>query len=182
MRKSFVRSCVVVAFLALPLSGCVTNPSNEDVGRIIGAVTGAGVGSMFGGGSGNTVMTVVGGIAGYMIGGSVGRNMDRADQERSGRLLQRGFEQPTAGTYNDAWRGRRGEEVYSSVTTRPYYEESRRGGWQDSRQSSRQRNCRSFVQETTIRMNGQPQTAVQRGTACYEYSQQYPNGMWVIQQ
>lgn len=179
MRKLFVRSCFVAAILASGLSGCVTNPSNEDVGRIVGAVTGAGVGSFFGGGTGNTVMTVVGGIAGYMIGGSIGRSMDQADQERSGRLLQRGFNQPNAGTYNDAWRGRRGEEVYSSVTTRPYpYSPDTRY----SRPDSRRGDCRSFVQETTIRIQGQPQTARKDGVACFEYSRQYPQGIWVIQQ
>lgn len=170
MRKNFVRATLASMVLAFGLAGCVTNPSNEDVGKIVGAVAGAGIGSMFGGGTGNTVMTVVGGIAGYMVGGNIGRSMDRADQERAGRLLQRGFDQPAPSVYHDSWQSRSGGAVESRVTTRPYY------------QGSGQRQCRPFTQETTIRIQGQPQTAVQHGTACFEYSRQHPQGMWVIQQ
>jgi surface antigen len=104
-----------------------------------------------------------------MIGGNIGRNMDIADQERAGRLAHRGFEQPAPGVYNDSWRSQNGMPVQSQVVTQPYYQDN--GG----------RQCRPFTQETVIRIQGQAQTAGQRGVACFEYSTQYPQGMWVIQ-
>ncbi len=165
-----MRSVIRVVTLAFVLStsGCVTNPSNEDLGGIIGAVTGAGVGSLIGNGRGNTLAMVVGGIAGYMIGGNIGRNLDAADHERAGRLAHRGFEQQEPGVYNDSWRSQNGTQVQSRVTTQPYYQDNGR-------------QCRPFTQETVIRIQGQPQTAVQNGTACLVYSSQYPQGMWVVQ-
>jgi surface antigen len=170
MRKLKMRTLIIGAVLTLGITGCVTNPSNEDVGRIVGTITGAGVGSLFGGGTGNTVMTVIGGIAGYVVGGHVGRGMDHTDQERAGRHLRQGFDQPGSGTYNDSWQGGSGAHIHSRVTTHPYHQDNRR------------RDCRSFVEETTIRIHGRPETARRNGTACLEYSRQYPRGLWVIQQ
>lgn len=168
MRKLFTRSVLGAAVLALGLSGCATNPNNEDMGKIIGTVAGVGIGSLFGGGQGNTAMIVIGGIAGYVVGGNIGRNMDMADQERAARLAQRGFEYPQPSTHRDAWRGQSGAYVESRVTTQPYY---RHNG----------RDCRPYTQETIIRIQGRPQTAVKNGTACFEYSPQSPQGIWVIQ-
>jgi surface antigen len=168
MRKLSTRGVLGAAMLTLGLSGCATNPNNEDVGKFVGAVAGAGLGSLFGGGSGKTVMTVIGGIAGYAIGGNIGRNMDAADQERAARLAQYGFDQPRPSTYHDSWRSPNGAYVESRVTTQPYYQNSGR-------------DCRPFTQETTIRIEGRPHTAVKSGVACFEYTQQSRRGMWVIQ-
>jgi surface antigen len=104
-----------------------------------------------------------------MIGGNIGRNMDMVDHERAGRLAHRGFAQPAPGVYNDSWRSQNGTPVQSQVVTQPYYQDN--GG----------RQCRPFTQETVIRIQGQLQTAGNRGVACFEYSAQYPQGMWVIQ-
>lgn len=165
-----MRSMISIATLAavLSTSGCITNPSHEDLGGIIGAVAGAGAGSLIGHGRGNTLAMVVGGIAGYMIGGSIGRNLDAADQERAGRLAHHGFDQPQPGVYRDSWYSQNGAHVQSRVTTQSYYQNN---GQQ----------CRPFTQETVIRIQGQPHTAVQNGTACLVYSSQYPEGMWVVQ-
>lgn len=170
MRKTFMRSMVSVTALALVLSttGCLTNPSKQDIGGVVGAIAGVGVGSLIGSGRGNTLAMVIGGIAGYAIGGSVGRNMDMADQERAGELARHGFKQPQPGVYNDSWYSQNGAHVESRVITQPYYQDNRR-------------KCRPFTQETVIRIEGQPQTAVQNGTVCFEYSSQYPQGMWVVQ-
>lgn len=170
MLKLFRSSRLSLAALVVVLgaSGCASNPSNQDLGGIIGAVAGAGLGSLIGGGNGNTIATVVGGIAGYMIGGNIGRNMDRADQERAARLAHQSLSQPAPGAYSDSWQERNGTPIQSQVTTQPSYQDQGR-------------QCKSFTQETTIRMNGQPQTAVQHGVACFEYSNEYPQGMWVIQ-
>lgn len=170
MRKLEARSLIVGAVLMLGLTGCVTNPSNEDVGRILGTITGAGVGSLIGGGTGNTVMIVIGGIAGYVVGGHVGRSMDHADHERAANHLRQGFDRPGSGTYDDSWQGRSGTHIHSRVTTYPYHQDNRR------------RDCRSFVEETTIRIQGRPETARRSGVACLEFSRQYPRGIWEIQQ
>ncbi len=97
-----MRSLIIGAALALGLGGCATN---EDFGKIVGTISGAGLGSLVGGGSGKTVMTVVGGVAGYMVGGQLGRHMDQSDHDRAGRHLRRSFETPGTGTYNDTWSG-----------------------------------------------------------------------------
>lgn len=166
--KRSVLSASVLA-LALGVAGCASNPSNQDVGRIVGTITGVGIGSMFGGGNGQTLSMVVGGIAGYMIGDSIGRNMDMIDQERAGRLLYRGVEQSQPGVYHDSWRNRQNMPVESRVIVEPYY------------QDYDLRLCRSFTQETTIRIGGQLETAVQHGIACFTHSRQYPQGIWVVQ-
>ena len=168
--KTFKRSLLSAAVLAFAVSvtGCASNPSNQDYGKILGAAAGAGIGSLFGGGNGRTLAIVIGGVAGYVIGGNIGRNMDRADQERAAHLARRGFNNSDPGVYHDSWNGRDGVPISTRVITHPYYED-------------RAQLCRQFTQETTIRIHGRPETAVQYGTACLEYSSRYPNGMWVVQ-
>ena len=84
-------------------TACVTMQTKEDVGRVLGAVGGIGLGSLFGKGDGRAVMMAIGGIAGYVIGGNVGKSMDREDQERAGSLARRSFDEPRPVEYRDTW-------------------------------------------------------------------------------
>jgi surface antigen len=174
MVKIFKRSALSATVLAavVVMTGCAEMPlNNQDWGRILGAGGGAVLGSSVGGGSGNTIATVLGGVLGYVVGGNIGRNMDRTDQERAARLVHRGFEQPAGGVYRDSWRGRDGSRIESQVSTQPQYTENGR-------------KCSQFKHETLVRIEGQrqPQPLIQRGVACQEYSPQYRQEMWVLQQ
>jgi outer membrane lipoprotein SlyB len=63
---------VVVAAGALTLSGCANTPEDRRLrGQVIGGVTGAAVGSMFGGGSGQVIMTGAGAVLGAVVGGKM---------------------------------------------------------------------------------------------------------------
>ncbi|MEN8174172.1 MAG: SH3 domain-containing protein [Pseudomonadota bacterium] len=56
--------------------------TKENVGKAIGAVTGALIGSQIGGGSGKVAAVAVGTLAGYWIGGEIGRSL--SEQDRAG--------------------------------------------------------------------------------------------------
>jgi len=64
------------------LVSCGTFEGNrERNATILGATTGALVGSAFGGGSGRVFTTAIGGVAGGLAGNSIGRKMDAKDLE-----------------------------------------------------------------------------------------------------
>jgi len=54
--------------------------SKENVGKAIGAVTGALIGSQIGGGSGKVAAVAVGTLAGYWLGGEIGRSLSQEDR------------------------------------------------------------------------------------------------------
>ena len=97
--KPFLMSCVVIPWLALTLSGCASNGGSQPVeirqgkieqiteteinenthpglGAIIGGVAGAGIGSLFGGGTGKDVAIAVGAIGGAVAGNAVQNKQD----------------------------------------------------------------------------------------------------------
>ncbi len=160
-------TATLVAFL-LALSGCVTNPTKEDVGKVLGALGGAGVGSLFGKGDGKTAMMVVGGIVGYMVGGKAGARMDKEDQERAALLAHQSFQDPKPGTRSDAWTNPRGTRYETQVRTNPVY-------------TDLGRKCRPYTQVTTVWIDGKPETASEPGTACFEATPEFPQGTWRIQ-
>lgn len=162
----------IIVVAAIALSGCAAAPlvglvNNEDVGKAVGAVVGALTGSQFGGGKGNTAMAVIGGVAGWVIGGNIGKHMDEADKARAARVASSSFEQPQPVVRSDTWRN--GQYQYDTrvTTQRPYVAQGK--------------TCKPFVQETTVRIGGKPETATKNGVACFEYGQAYPQGTWRIQ-
>lgn len=70
----------LTALLALVLSGCAypVGP-RESTGTLLGAGTGALIGSQIGSGEGRLVAVALGTLAGALVGQDVGRSLDRAD-------------------------------------------------------------------------------------------------------
>lgn len=63
---------VAVTAGSLTLSGCANTPEDRRLrGQVIGGVTGAAVGSLFGGGTGQVVMTGAGAVLGAVVGGKM---------------------------------------------------------------------------------------------------------------
>lgn len=54
--------------------------TKENVGKAVGGILGGVLGSQIGGGSGKTAATIVGALAGYWLGGEVGRRMQESDR------------------------------------------------------------------------------------------------------
>jgi surface antigen len=127
----------------------------EGTGTLLGAGTGALIGSQIGGGQGRIVATAAGTLLGALIGQDVGRSLDRADQAYLQRTSQYSLEnsatnQPTTWVNPDT--GHRG-----TVTPTGTY------------QTNDGRYCREFTQ--TVEINGEIQQAY--GTACRQ-----PDGSW----
>jgi surface antigen len=133
----------LVGLSAFALSGCETMGSKEGAGTIFGGAVGAGVGSLFGRGSGKTVAIIGGGVAGAFLGNAIGRRMDENDRRRVAEALEKnGPGQPTS------WKNE-STGVQHTVTPQDTFV---RDGQQ----------CRTFVQEAVV--NGAPQKI--SGTAC----------------
>ena len=146
--------CVALSVSALlfATTGCVTNPSKQDVGTVLGAVVGGVVGSQFGGGNGKTIFTIAGALAGAWAGSSVGRSMDAEDHRQTEETLRSGLNGPTNGYQSHQWEhdARQYESnVYPAPAPRGY-----------------DRNCKSFTQEVIVKMDGRSEVATTRGVAC----------------
>ena len=75
----------VIASLVI-LTAC--NPNKEDIGTLVGAGTGAFVGSQIGGGNGQLAAVAIGALLGGYLGGSIGQNMDELDRRRANDALE----------------------------------------------------------------------------------------------
>ena len=79
MRNKLLKSVGILAVAGL-MSGCMAHGSglnNQTGGTVIGGLAGAVVGNQFGKGSGKTAATALGAVIGAMTGNSVGAHMDR---------------------------------------------------------------------------------------------------------
>lgn len=122
-------------------------PNNEDGGTIIGAVAGGVIGNQFGRGNGKIAATAVGALVGGLIGNKIGRSLDDADRRAAGRAEYLALERGETGVATP-WRNPDSGHYGTVVPRRPY----RRGA----------QNCRDY--EHTIYIDGRPEIA--RGTAC----------------
>jgi surface antigen len=155
-RFSMRRSSLVVALAApLALVSCGPDgPTKQDTGTVVGAVAGGLIGNQFGKGGGRVASTMAGAVIGGILGNEIGRQLDQRD-----RLLAQQAEY-------DAWeRGAPGRPVrwrnpesgrYGEVIPEATY---RRGGL----------DCRDYIHKVYI--DGRPQAM--RGTACRN-----PDGTW----
>lgn len=80
----------------LVVGGC---ESNEQTGQILGglggAAAGAAISKAFGGNTTTTLLAAAGGAAaGYYLGGSIGRSLDKRDQQLAAQANQRVLSQP----------------------------------------------------------------------------------------
>lgn len=71
------KSLFLVGFLAIGLTGCVTN---QTTGQVLGGAAGGALGSQVGGGSGRTAAIIAGTMGGAYLGGNVGQSMDDVEQ------------------------------------------------------------------------------------------------------
>jgi len=153
MRKMFT----IIAVLAVTLAGCAypVGPS-EGTGTLLGAGTGALIGSQIGSGQGRVVAVALGTLAGALVGQDIGRTLDRADQAYMQQSAQRSLEtlpSNQTGTWVNPDSGNTG-----SLTPTQTYQ-------------SNGRYCREYRQ--TVVINGTEEEAY--GTACRQ-----PDGTWQV--
>jgi surface antigen len=140
---------LMIATLALTVivAGCDTK---EESGTLIGASTGALIGSTFGRGPARLAGMVGGAVVGGFIGNRIGKAMDDEDRRRAAEAQYAAFENGQRAE----WRNPNGH--YGYIEPRPVYYDH-------------DRQCREFSQ--TVIINGKPETMV--GRAC-----RGPDGVW----
>jgi surface antigen len=149
-----VSAAVLATLVALASLGLAACETKQEGGTVVGAIAGGLIGNQFGKGSGKVAATFAGAVIGGIVGNDIGKSLDERD-----RVLAREAEY-------DAWeRGPPRRPVrwrnpdnghYGEIVAEDYYE--RRGA-----------RCRDFVHRVWI--NGRPQAM--RGTACRN-----PDGTW----
>lgn len=152
------RIAVLLTMLALVLSGCAnTMGPKETGGTMIGAGTGALIGSQIGHGQGKLIAVAIGTLAGALVGQSVGQSLDRADQLAMQRNAQYALENTRTGT-TTTWHNPDSGHSGSITPVQTY-------------QTNQGQYCREYTQSVFIA--GQQQQAY--GTACRQ-----PDGTWKI--
>jgi len=146
-----------LAAAALILAACSDAGQKQTAGTVIGGVAGAVLGSQIGGGSGRLVATAIGTLAGAMIGSEIGKSLDRADQLAMAQAEQKAHTAPVGEkiVWNNPDSGNSG-----SVTP-----------IRDGRNAQSNAYCREY--QTTVVIDGREQSAY--GTAC-----QQPDGSWKV--
>jgi len=124
--------------------------NKEIVLGLLGAAGGGFLGSRVGKGDGQLAATAAGTVFGYLVGSSLGRYMDEADQSCVGQVLERAPDRQTV-----AWTDAQRDARYEVTPTRTYRNDGR--------------YCRDYVMDAVV--DGRPQTV--NGTACRN-----PDGTW----
>lgn len=149
----------VALFLAATLlSACENLGPKETTGTVIGAGTGAVLGSSLGRGDTRVMAVAVGTLLGALLGGEVGRTMDRADQAAA----QQAYEKAQTAPINRSIAWQNPDNGHKGTVT-PIREGTSQIG----------EYCREFQQSVTI--GGRQENAY--GVAC-----QQPDGSWKIVQ
>ena len=138
MNMKISLSLLIAAFIMM---GC--NPTKQDVGTVVGAGTGALIGSQIGGGKGQLAAVAIGTLVGGYIGGKIGANMDELDRYRTQSTLEN---TPTGETV--AWENPDTHNEYRVTPTNTYESDSG--------------PCRDYTTEAVI--DGRPE--IVHGTAC----------------
>lgn len=148
---------IVVSVLALVVAGCAypVGP-REGTGTLLGAGTGALIGSQIGSGQGRLVAVALGTLAGALIGQDVGRTLDQADLARMQQNTQNSLETvPTNQT--SRWSNPDSGHAGSTTPIRTF--------------QSNGQYCREYRQ--TVVINGNEEQAY--GTACRQ-----SDGSWKV--
>jgi surface antigen len=147
-------SALILVFLiplAVGLTACETK---QDSGTVVGAIAGGVIGNQFGKGPGKAVATVAGAVVGGIVGNEIGRQLDVRDRQLAQQAEMDAWERGPPGRpvrWRNPDNGRYGE-----IIAEDYYD---RGG----------ARCRDFIHRVWI--DGRPQQM--RGTACRN-----PDGTW----
>jgi len=144
--------------LAVVLVGCApgTGPKQQG-GTLLGAGTGALIGSAFGHGHGRLAAVAVGTLAGAMIGQEIGRSLDQQDKLAMERTAQHSLE-TLPSNQTGTWHNPDNDHSGTLTPIRTY-------------QTARGTYCREYRQTVTVA--GNEESAY--GTACRE-----PDGSWKI--
>ena len=138
-----MRTIAPMIVAAVLVAGCQTGGTGQTVGTVGGAVAGGLVGAQFGGGSGQLVATGVGTLLGAWAGSQLGAQFDQQDHYSSGAAGQQAF----ANGQTQTWSG---PNAHGAVTPtgQTFYQNGR--------------ECRNFSQ--TVYSQGQSQGV--SGVAC----------------
>jgi surface antigen len=150
-------SLVVIGLGACAGSGLEGIGPKEGVGTLVGAGTGALIGSQIGGGRGQLVATSLGTLLGGYLGNQAGRSLDRADQIYAGQAQLQSLEFAPSGAAT-SWRNP-DTGNYGEVVPMPAY------------QGPSGAYCREFRHNVYI--GGQKEPIY--GTACRQ-----PDGQWQL--
>ncbi len=147
-----------IAITSLGLIACVENQGpKERGGTVIGAIAGGLLGSTIGKGSGKVIAVGIGAVLGGLVGSEIGKSLDRADRAYMSRTTQQSLESQRTGQAS-TWRNPDNRHSGTVTPTRTYRRES--GEY-----------CREFQQTVTI--DGRTERAY--GTACRQ-----SDGSWKI--
>ena len=145
-----------IAITSLGLIACAENPGPKQTGcTVVGAIAGGLLGSTIGGGSGKVVAIGIGALLGGIIGSEVGKSLDRADRLAMAQTTQTSLETSrsyTTSTWRNPDSGHSG-----TITPEPVY------------RTPRGEYCREYQQ--TVSIGGRTERAY--GTACRQ-----PDGSW----
>jgi surface antigen len=147
----------IVAALSLGLAACADYGPKQTAGTLVGAGTGAFIGSQIGHGKGRLAAVGLGTLLGGWAGSEVGKSLDRADELEARRAEYEALEYSRVGEQR-SWRNPDSGH-YGYVTPERTY------------QNSYGQYCREYSH--TVYVGGQPQRAY--GTACRQ-----PDGSWEI--
>lgn len=122
MRKSFVPILFAGALVvAQPVAAqeFLKNITNEDIGRVLGGVGGAIVGSQFGGGSGKWVAAAVGAAGGFFVGGEIGKYLDQRDRQGLAESRQQALDSGQPVSWNNPDSGVQSTARVTETSYRP---------------------------------------------------------------
>lgn len=126
--------------------------NRELLGQVVGGAAGAVLGSQFGAGTGRLLAVAGGTLAGFLVGGEVGRSLDQADRLCADQALEY-----APNGHAVEWRNPDDNVAYRVVPIETF--------------EAGNRYCRSYT--TTAIIGGRPQEAY--GTACRQ-----PDGSWKV--
>ena len=154
MNNSLVNLAVLISISTITLVACSTHTQKENTttGAVAGAVLGGIAGSAIGAGTGQLVAIGVGVIAGGLLGGAIGHNMESTDTEKMNNTLTHNAVRKTS-----KWTNKHNGAKY---TMTPMSETMTYNGHHD---------CRKY--HSTVNLDGKQQ--VVNGVACRQ-----ENGSW----
>ena len=151
----FLVVSTMIAGVAITGAGCSSNGiTKEESGTVLGGVAGGLIGNQIGKGRGNVLATVGGALVGGLVGSQIGRGLDEKDKQLAQEAEFDALERGSSGVKRE-WRNPDNGRYGEVIPTKPY----KRGN----------DDCRDYTH--TIYIDGRPQQM--RGTACRN-----PDGSW----
>jgi len=148
---------IAIVLTCTTLQACSGGMNKQGAGTLVGGVAGGLLGSRFGKGGGNLAATGIGALAGALIGGQIGKGLDDNDRQILALSSQKALETAPSGS-NIPWSNPdSGHNGYVTPTS--------------TFQNDRGQYCREYTQ--VINVGGKEEKAY--GRACRK-----PDGHWEI--